>query len=97
MLTNDVQNLALQLFGRQITITELRMMPYIQHVVVNSQEIDDSRINELEREILRVWHEERRIKYIASGLKITKQFWDAINQLVWLSYVDWDCSAMDES
>lgn len=95
MLTDDVQALAVELMGRQITLRELRMMPYIQYVMVSEREIDPNKMNGLEREVLRVWREERRISGGASGLTITKAFWDIINQLLWLGYANWDGASED--
>lgn len=31
----------------------------------------------------------------ASGLTITKAFWDIINQLLWLGYANWDGASED--
>jgi hypothetical protein len=86
-LTEAVQDEALAELGREITQAELRLMPYIQWVMMNNQRLEPNKIHQGEREILATWREEGYIEGGASGLAISKEFWDAINQIMWLSYV----------
>ena len=62
-------------------------MVYVQYVMCNEQRIDPGRINQKERKVLSVWRDKKYIEGGASGLAITKEFWDAICELVWLGYV----------
>ncbi len=86
-LTPEIQTVAQLHLGRKITRTELRLMPYIQYVMMNDQKLDIRNINQEEREILRKWKDEEHIEGGAYGLAITREFWDAINAIVWFGYV----------
>lgn len=86
-LSKKVQREAEARMGRKIVVTELRLMPYIQFVMVNDQRLDPNKITSGEREILAVWRKEKRIEGGAGGLSITREFWDTINALIWIAYV----------
>ena len=87
LLTKAVQHAALAQLGREITRTELRLMPYIQFTMVNNQRIDPNKVNHDERGVLQMWRDEEYIEGGAGGLAITKEFWDAINEILWVAYV----------
>ena len=86
-LTDEIQKLSQELLGIELTQRELRLIPYLQYQMMNEQVIDPRRINGEERQILSKWREAGFILGGASGLEMTKQFWDAINQILWLAYV----------
>ena len=87
VLTDEIQVLAKMYLDRKISRTELRLMPYIQHVMMNEQKLDPRKINEDERKILRRWKDEGHIEGGACGLSITKEFWDAMSSILWVGYV----------
>ena len=87
-LTERVKQKSKELLGYEIDQKELRLMPYIQYVMVNNQKIEPNHIEENERSILRKWKDAGYIEGGASGLAITKDFWDKINELLFLGYVD---------
>ncbi len=76
--------------GYEINQTELRLMPYIQYTMVNTQKIDIRSINSEERKILTKWREKGYIEGGAGGLNITKEFWNIICRIIMLGYVDLD-------
>jgi hypothetical protein len=86
-LTNKIKAKSKELLGYEITEEELRLMPYIQYQMMNEQRLDIAKISSSEREILSSWREKEYIDGGASGLAITKEFWDAINQILWIGYV----------
>lgn len=86
-LTDEIKAKSQELLGYEITERELRLMPYIQYVMMNEQALDPNKISSEEREILRSWKEKEYVEGGASGLSITKEFWDAINQILWLGYI----------
>ena len=91
MMTEEIKNKAVELLGvEDFTPRELRLMPYVQFVMMNDQRIDPNRINQEEREILADWREKGWIEGGALGMEISKDFWDAINEILWLGYVDID-------
>jgi hypothetical protein len=89
-LTDRIKDRSKELLGSEISQMELRFMPYIQYVMVNNQKIDPININADERSMLGFWRNKGYIEGGASGLKITKEFWDIINELIFLGYVDID-------
>lgn len=86
-LTDEVKERSKALLGYEIDLTELRLMPYIQFTMMNDQRLDPRKINSSEREVLKRWKEEGHIEGGASGLSITREFWNIINDLLFMSYV----------
>ncbi len=87
VVTKEIQEKSKEMIGREINGRELRLLAYIQYVMVNNQRIEINKINADEREILKKWKEENFIEGGASGLSITKEFWDFISDILWLGYV----------
>ncbi len=87
MLTEEVNKIAEDMIHRKITQIELRLIPYIQYVMVNEQKLDPNRINGDERKILQKWREEGYIEGGASGLSITKEFWKFMSEILFEAYV----------
>jgi len=86
-LTEDIQKLAKDFLGRKITVRELRLYPYLDYVMKNNQKIEPNRLGQEEREVLSVLRKEEHVEGGASGLSMTKEFYDYINQVLWLGYV----------
>ena len=86
-LTPEIEKLSQKLLGYPVGLIELRLMPYIQYLMMNEQVIAPARVNAEEREILSKWRAAGHIEGGASGLAITKEFWDIINEILWLGYV----------
>lgn len=86
-LTPEIQAAALQHLGRDIDTAELRLMPYAHHVMLNSQKLDPAKLSLQERVILTRWRDEGHITGGASGMAITKEFYSALNEILWLGYV----------
>jgi len=90
MLTDRIRRKSKDLLGYEIDTVELRLMPYVMHVMMNEQRIDPRKINEDERKILSKWREAGHIEGGASGLQITEEFWNILCEIVRLGYVDID-------
>lgn len=86
-LTEDIQKLARDFLGREISVRELRLYPHLDFVIKNGQRLEPNKINQEERNILRILKEEAHIEGGASGLAMTKEFYDYMNQVLWLGYV----------
>lgn len=93
-MTQAINDKAFELLGTYITQGELRLMPYVQYCVLNDQNIDPKRINQTEREMLSKWRERGWIEGGAADLAISKAFYDAICQLLWLGYVDYEAQVV---
>ncbi len=87
-LTDRIKEKSKELLGEEITVRELRLLPYIQYVMVNEQKIDPNKINAEERGILSKWKTAGYMEGGASGLKISKWFWVVMCELIFLGYVD---------
>ena len=90
MLTEKVQQAAVSVLGREITQTELRLMPYVQYVMMNEQRLDPRKMNQDDRNVLTLWRSEKHVEGGAAGMGITRNFWDAINHILWFAYVDYE-------
>lgn len=91
MLTTDVDKIAKLMIGRSISQAELRLIPYVQYVMVNDRKIDPNKVNSEEREILlKKWRKEGHVEGGASGLAITKHFWDFMCEVLFIAYVGYD-------
>jgi hypothetical protein len=68
-------------------------MAYIQNVVMNTHFYKDECLNGEEFDILFKWHAKKFIILLpCNGISIIKQFWDSMNELLWLGYVNIDFS-----
>lgn len=87
-LTDRIKAKSLEILGYEISQNELRLMPYIIHVMMNNQRIEPDKINQEEREILKAWREAGHIEGGTAGFAVTKEFWDICCEFVFLGYVD---------
>lgn len=85
-LTPEIQAIAKKFLGREITVTELRLYPYLDYVLKNNHTLGENKINDDDRRVLgKLWQE----KHISAGLEnftVTKEFYDYIQQVLWLGY-----------
>ena len=86
-LTEEIQKVAKGFLDREIDTTELRLYPYLDYQMKNEQRLDPNRLNKDDRNVLTVLRREGHIEGEASGLRMTKEFYDYINQILWLGYV----------
>lgn len=86
-LTEQIQKLAKAFLGREIGIGELRLYPYLDYQMKNEQKLDPRHINQEDRRVLSVLRKEGHIEGGASGLSMTKEFYEYINQVLWFGYV----------
>ena len=87
-LTDEVKKISKAALGYDIPQDELRLMPHIQYMMINKQKLDPRRISKNERAILSKW---RKLKFIqggAFGLYVSNKFWDAMSEILWVSYVN---------
>jgi len=73
--------------GRETSESELRLYPYLQYQMMNEQEIDPAKVNGEDRKILKRLRADGHIEGGASGLAMTKEFWDFINNILFDTYV----------
>jgi hypothetical protein len=87
MLNDEIQKVAKEFLGREINTVELRLYPYLDYLMKNEQRIEPIRCNQADRDILAILRKEGHIDGGASGLSMTKEFYDYINQVLWYGYV----------
>lgn len=87
VLTKEIQVKANDLLGREITVKELRLMPYLQYVMVNYRKFDNHRISMEEWQIIGKWRDAGLIAIVGNEVRITLEFWRIINELVFMAYV----------
>lgn len=87
MLTDEIKQKSVELLGYEITQRELRLMPYLIFCVTNDQNIEISKVNNEERKILMAWQEKGFVEAPSSNLAISKEFYEAANELIFIGYV----------
>ena len=92
-LTQAIKERSKELLGYEITTTELRLMAYAQYTMMNSQMLDPKHMNQDDRDVLTKWRKAGHVSGGASDFAITREFWDAMNDLLWMGYVDYDLPA----
>lgn len=86
-LTGQIKDLSKELLGYEITTVELRLMAYAKSVMMDAQIIDPRKCNHDDRKVLARWRLAGYIEGGAAGMAITKEFWDAMSEILWLGYV----------
>ena len=99
-LTQRIKEKSKNLLGYEINKTELRLMPYLHYQLVNEKRLKPEHVNEEERQILKKWLKKGHIlNGVSAGkgrpamsidekLEITKEFWNILNEIIFLGYVD---------
>ena len=87
MLTDEIKQKSKELFGYEITKEELRLMPYAMYCVLNDGNLNRKNVDRVEMEILTNWEDKGFIKSPFTGLKVSKDFYDKVNELLWIGYV----------
>ncbi len=86
-LTPKIQELSKAFFKRKMTTIELRLIPYVQYVMLNEQKLDPQKINSEERTIFMQWKKDGHCKGGITGLSVTKEFWDFMCEVLFEAYV----------
>jgi hypothetical protein len=89
-LSTVIQEKAKAFWGREITQTELRLYPYIYTCAINERKIDPAKINVEERQIMTMWREAGHFKGGMADMNMTKEFFDFINDMLWMGYFTYD-------
>ena len=87
MITDEIKKKSKELLGYEVSQRELRLIPYVMYCLVNNTPIDILKVNNYEIEILIKWMEKGFIGPPLSDLVVSKEFYDAANQLIFIGYV----------
>lgn len=85
-LTEEVQEVAKEKLGREISLRELRLMPYIWDCLMNNKNVNSLHVNQEERELMTVWKKAGWIFDPASELQVSSDFYDAISAICKVGY-----------
>lgn len=89
ILTTEIQNKANSFLKREISQKELRLYPYIDYSIKNGcQGWSYSKMDEKEIKILNRLYDERHIIYSPEKIIITRNFYDFIQDILAISYVE---------
>lgn len=87
-LTARIKKKSKELLGYAIDEAELRLVVYLQYVMVNEQRFKERNLKPNEHDIIQKWEDAGYMNNEGVYLTITKKFWDAICEIVYLGYVD---------
>ena len=87
MISKEVQEISKRMIGREINQEELRLLPYIQYVLMNEQYFDMRKLNAPEHDILSLWESEGFYFPSPTKIAVTKKFWDFMSEVLFQSYV----------
>lgn len=90
-LMEEAKGVAKRLLGIDLTLRELRLLPYVQHLAVDHAAIDRQKVSDEEAAILLDWIEKDWIKGTwFSRVVPSLEFWRAITEILYVTYVDND-------
>ena len=92
-LTEKVNVIAEKRIARKLSLGELRLIPYVQYVLVNEQRLDRGRIRgDEERAIIQQWNEEKFMlgKVGSDRITVTKKFWNFMCEVLFETYVNYE-------
>ena len=82
-----IKHLKLEVHKDAFSTTELRLIPYVQYVLMNERVIVSNRVNQEEIDIIEKW---KKKGWIMEGenekISVTKEFWDAMSEILWIAY-----------
>lgn len=90
VLTSEVKALSKELLGYEITVTELRLLPYIMTCLMDNNCIGPAHVNSKDRAVFAKWKREGRLFDPSSDLTVSPEFYDIICKILKIGY----CSAM---
>lgn len=70
-----------------LTLKKLRLLPYLQYLIMNSMPVDPAKIDSEERAILSDWRDKGYISYsITEPCACTRTFWNMMNDILFDTY-----------
>lgn len=87
VLTDEIQKVSKEFFGREITVRELRLLPYIDFTIKNNKVLGN--ISNEERAIVMEWMEKGYLTGFVSKFSVTREFYNIMQSILWLAYVEY--------
>lgn len=89
-ITDEIQKLARDYLGREITTRELRLYPFIDYCLKNGGYMSRDKIDDEEVDIIHSYDEKTQLKRDFQGyIWVSESFYNYIQSVLWHSYVDY--------
>jgi len=90
VITKRIQKKSKTLLGYKIESKEFELMGYMQYIMMNDQHLEPTKLSVTDIPIVKRWTDKKYISFTDNNkyVQITKEFWDIINELLYLGYVD---------
>ena len=85
-LTDEVKKVSVDQLGYVVDVAELRLMPYLQYCIMNSEVMSLHKLNDEDHEVL---HKEDKKGFIDGRMmqpNLTKMFYVAISEILCAAY-----------
>jgi hypothetical protein len=89
-LTDEVKELSVQLLGYEMSVRELRLLPYLMSCLMGNTNVEPRKINSEERDILIKWGKCGYLSDPSSDFAVSSKFYDIMVALLKVGY----CSDM---
>lgn len=76
--------------GLRLTREVIRLLPYIQYVLMNEQRFDRAKVSQEEHTIIRNLIEKGCLLDHNGRIRCSLEFWISLNEVLYLSYVDYE-------
>ncbi len=86
-LTEKVQELANEYLGREISLTELRLYPFIDYCIKNGGYMDRRKLSREELELLHSYNKDD-VQRAYGYIYVSKDFYEYMQKVLWESYVE---------
>lgn len=90
-LIEEVKTKSKEFLGYELNVTGIRLIPYIQYCLLNNRYIESRKTNNKEKLLISKWIDEGYIiGDVYNSFTVTKEFWNFMCDILWLSYVNID-------
>lgn len=86
--TTNTPSICKQYGVSNLTVKEIKLIPYLLYACVNFGVLNRNKINREEAEILLNWQDQNYIAWTANNIFISEHFYNFCNAIVFDSYVE---------
>jgi hypothetical protein len=88
MLTTKARKISTKFLGRELTVKELRLLPYLDYCMKNDSCMNRSRMNEEEVESINTWIEEGHLFGTIERIWCTRKFYRFMQSILAECYMN---------
>ncbi|KKN14023.1 hypothetical protein LCGC14_1000190 [marine sediment metagenome] len=85
-LTDEVKKVSVDQLGYVVDMAELRLMPYLQYCIMNSEAMSLHKLSDEDHEVLHKWDKKGFIDSVSIRPRLTKMFYVAITEILCVAY-----------